>query len=316
MGDAQELMDRQCARFAELDPDLPDRYLLPKGDPLMARLPGGGAAAGLVVHNRVPRGSTQSLWQATDTFELFPLLGDRPQEGMDALLGEWRRLLAEQGASATDSSCVVTWPSRDARATRALLDHGFVPLSCLAIRPPGPPPDEDTKLSGTVKVRRAEPADLDSVVELALAEHAYAALVGASVHRPGAAELKRTAARLRLAAGSGTGGDPVWLAEQDGTPIALAECGWVDPDRQAGGHRLRSGRWAYVNCVSVHEQARGGGVGRQLMSTAHDEFARAGVVGSFLYYNPPNPLSSVFWPRQGYRPLWTMWEVRPATALR
>jgi len=24
----------------------------------------------------------------------------------------------------------------------------------------------------------------------------------------------------------------------------------------------------------------------------------------------------VFWPRQGYRPLWTIWEVRPAWALR
>jgi hypothetical protein len=41
-----------------------------------------------------------------------------------------------------------------------------------------------------------------------------------------------------------------------------------------------------------------------------------GTRGTYLYYNPPNPISSVFWPRQGYRPLWTLWEVRPATALR
>ena len=38
--------------------------------------------------------------------------------------------------------------------------------------------------------------------------------------------------------------------------------------------------------------------------------------GNFLHYNPPNPLSSVFWPRAGYAPLWTLWEVRPARALR
>ncbi|WP_258348298.1 GNAT family N-acetyltransferase [Saccharopolyspora gregorii] len=316
MGDAQDLLDRQCARFAALDHRLPGRYLLPKGDPLLARLPDGTAVAGLVAHTRNPPGSAQSLWQATDSFELFPLLGGHPGAGMAALLAEWRSRLAAHGAPAEDSSCVVTWPSRDAEASRALLDHGFVPLSCLAIRPPAPPAALDTKLSGTVKVRRAEPADLDAVVELALAEHAYAALVGASVHRPRTAELKRNAARLRLAAGSGPGGDPVWLAEQDGAPVALAECGWIDPDRHSGGHRLRSGRWAYVNCVSVHERARGGGVGQQLMAEAHAEFARAGVVGSFLHYNPPNPLSSVFWPRQGYRPLWTMWEVRPATALR
>jgi hypothetical protein len=52
------------------------------------------------------------------------------------------------------------------------------------------------------------------------------------------------------------------------------------------------------------------------MAVAHGELARLGAAGTFLYYNPPNPLASVFWPRQGYRPLWTIWEVRPAGALR
>ncbi len=62
--------------------------------------------------------------------------------------------------------------------------------------------------------------------------------------------------------------------------------------------------------------ARGTGVGQQLMALVHHELSRLGVVGTYLYYNPPNPLSSVFWLRQGYRPLWTVWEVRPAGALR
>jgi hypothetical protein len=48
----------------------------------------------------------------------------------------------------------------------------------------------------------------------------------------------------------------------------------------------------------------------------HNWVAEQRVVGHFLHYNPPNPLSSVFWPRQGYRPLWTQWELRPAGALR
>jgi GNAT superfamily N-acetyltransferase len=71
-----------------------------------------------------------------------------------------------------------------------------------------------------------------------------------------------------------------------------------------------------VNCLSVLPGARGAGVGQRLMAFAHAEFRRLGVTRSYLYYNPPNPLSSVFWPRQGYRPLWTVWEVRPAGALR
>lgn len=309
MATAQELMEAQCARFRELDPELPDGYSLPAGDPLLARTADGDPVAGVIAQTSNPPGSMQRLWQAAEVYELFPLVGRHAGAGMDALLHAWRQWLDARDAPAHDSSCVVVWPSRDVRATRAFLDHGFVPLSCLAVRSPSR--SRLTELSGTVKLRRAGPADLDVVVELALAELEYAALVGASVYRPDAPRLKRTAVHVRLHSG-----DPVWLAERDGAPVAVAECAWVDTASSPGGHRLRPGTWAYVNCVSVREQARGTGVGRQLMDLVHDEFARAGVLGSFLYYNPPNPLSSVFWPRQGYRPLWTMWEVRPATALR
>lgn len=307
-------MDAQCARLNALDPQLPDTYRLPRGEPLMARLPGGAVVAGLTTHTGLSAGSQQTLWSAKETYELFPLVGDRPGEGMDALLHAWRARLAEEGAASVDSACVVTWPSRDALATRVFLDHGMVPLSCLAVRSRSL--DPDTKLSGTVNIRRAGPADLEAVVELALTELEYASLVGGSVLRPDAERLKRAAAHVRLSSADQPGADPVWLAERDGVPLALAECGWIDTDNHRSGQRLRPGRWAYVNCLAVRETARGTGVGRQLMTSAHEEFARAGVVGSFLYYNPANPLSSVFWARQGYRPLWTMWEVRPATALR
>lgn len=303
-------MRAQFARFAALDPQLPDTHHLPSdGEAIVTRTAGGGTAAGLVARNTNPPGSAQSLWQAGEVFELFPIIGEQPQAGMDALLGAWREWLAPHASPGPNSSCMVVWPSRDAAATRAFLDHGFVPLSCLAVRPTSPV--AYTKLPGTVKIRRAGPADVDAVVELTLSELEYAALVGTSAYRPDAPQLKRTAAHVRLHSS-----DPVWLAEQDGTPVAVAECGWVDTAKSPGSYRLRSGTWAYVNCVSVQEKLRGTGVGQQLMATAHNEFARAGAVGSFLYYNPPNPLSSVFWPRQGYRPLWTMWEVRPATALR
>ncbi|MER5394151.1 GNAT family N-acetyltransferase [Saccharopolyspora sp. NPDC002686] len=310
MATAQELLRTQCARFAALDPQLPDGYPVPQGEPLVARTAGGDAVAGIIARTSNPPGSMQSLWQPSSVFELFPLIGEHSRGGMEALLAAWREWLVAQGAPERDSTCLVTWPSRDVLAAKALLDGGFTPLSCLAVRPPTPP-CEFTELSGTVTVRRAGPADLDAVVELTLLELEYAALVGSSTYRPDAPQLKRTAAHVRLHSS-----DPVWLAERGGTPVAVAECGWVDADRPSAGHRLRPGTWAYVNCVSVREQDRGTGVGQQLMTAVHEEFVRAGVIGSFLYYNPPNPLSSVFWPRQGYRPLWTMWEVRPATALR
>ena len=317
MTTAHDLMDAQRARLTALDPELPSHYLLPQGEPVMARLSDGSGVAGLAVRASHRPGSLQSLWSASESAELFPLVGDRPREGMDALLGAWRDQLAAQGMPNADSSCLVTWPSRDVQATRALLDHGFTPLSCLAVRStPRRTPEPFAERSGTVNIRRAGPDDLDTVVEFTLKELEYASLVGASVHRPDAATLKRTAAHVRLHGSGPDGRDPVWIAERDGVPVGLAECGWTDTAKHHSGRRLRPGRWAYVNCVSVDERERGTGVGTELMALAHQEFARAGVLGSYLYYNPPNPLSSVFWPRQGYRPLWTMWEVRPATAVR
>ena len=51
---------------------------------------------------------------------------------------------------------------------------------------------------------------------------------------------------------------------------------------------------------------------RQLDVELRRFFARRIVRGTFLFYHPANPLSPVFWHRQGYRPLWTMWIRRPA----
>jgi GNAT superfamily N-acetyltransferase len=124
--------------------------------------------------------------------------------------------------------------------------------------------------------------------------------------------LKRTLLQVRLA-----GQEPIWLAELGGIGVGLIECGYTDATPGTWAvTRLPAGRWGYVNCASVLPGARGRGVGRALADHAHTAFAVAGAVGSYLYYNPPNPLSSVFWPRQGYRPLWTIWEARPASALR
>ena len=71
-----------------------------------------------------------------------------------------------------------------------------------------------------------------------------------------------------------------------------------------------------MNNVVTAPGDRGSGFGRALMAHVHRELHRGGATRTYLYYNPTNPLSSVFWHRQGYRPLWTMWEVRPAAALR
>ncbi|MFD0205279.1 MULTISPECIES: GNAT family N-acetyltransferase [Saccharothrix] len=303
----QGLMEAQSSRFASVDPLLPVVVAPPDGDVITAALPDGTRVAGVLQRQVHDLRSPARLWSATEVWELTPLLGGAGAAGMDALLRAWRKRLDLLGPAERDSACVLTWPSRDAEATRALLDHGLVPLTVIAVRQAPPPP-----VTGAATVRRATTADLETVLGLALAELRYSSMVGSTVHRPDAAALKRRTLADRLAAGG-----PAWLAERDGIAVALAECAVVtsEPGNWTAT-RLPPGRWGYVNCVSVLPGARGTGIGRQLMAHAHRELHRLGTVGTYLYYNPPNPLSSVFWPRQGYRPLWTMWEVRPAGALR
>ncbi|TCO53043.1 GNAT family N-acetyltransferase [Actinocrispum wychmicini] len=297
------LVDAQTAWFARLDPMLPAAVHPPDGDVITAALPSGERAAGVVVASTLSPESTPSLWSALRVWELHPLVG---AAGMPELLTQWQLMMSRRSPGA-DSSCLVTWPSRDARATQAFLAHGLVPLSTLAIRT-GPP----VLSPGALTVRRARTTDMEVALALATAELEYSAQVGGTVLRAGSRRIKEAALGRHIAQG-----DPVFLAERDGIAVALAECWFSDSTAGSWSEtRLPHGRWGYVNSLSVTPDARGTGVGRELMSVVHQELARAGAERTFLYFNPPNPLSTVFWARQGYRPLWTIWETRPASALR
>jgi GNAT superfamily N-acetyltransferase len=254
--------------------------------------------------------AAELLWMARDTWQLFPETDELGTAGMDALLAAWCERMGTE-APGPDSACVVNWPSRDAHAVRALLDHGFVPLSCLAARtaPPSAAPDV-TDVTGTV-LRRAVPADFDAALALVATTFDYTGLVAAP-KRANTAELLAPQLRRRL-----DGDGPVWVAERGGVLAGIAECGWTESTPGSwAAEVLPHGRWGYVNNVVTAPALRGGGIGQTLMSLVHRHFHGEGAVGTYLYYNPPSPLASVFWPRQGYRPLWTSWEVRPASALR
>ncbi|MFI5614531.1 GNAT family N-acetyltransferase [Amycolatopsis sp. NPDC051903] len=295
------------ARFAALDPLLPPPAPAAAGERVSAVTTGGVRVSGVVQRHRHGPGDTPLLWSAAQVWQLFPAADTPGTEGFDLLLGELRSLVDGEPPGA-DSACVVNWPSRDAEAIRAFLDHGLAPMSALAVRttPPSPAePDRDG-----VTVRLAGPADFDEVLALCAATFDYTGLV-AHRRREQTAELLAPALRRAL-------DEPAtWLAEADGETVALAQCAWVHsaPDTDAA-ELLPPGLWAYVNNVVTAPGHRGNGVGRALMAHVHRELLRPGVVGAYLYYNPMNPLSSVFWHRQGYRPLWTSWEAHPASALR
>lgn len=308
----RNLRDAQYARFAALDPLLPGTAPTPDGDTLTAALPDGRLVPGILLHTVNEPGSVTSLWSARDTWELFPVVGGAAAVGVDALLRVWRARMDQFDVPTTDSATVVTWPSRDVEVSQTLLHHGLVPLSVLAVRPPDPVPRTRASESSAIRIRRARLTDLDVAVRISLIELAYSAMSGSTLMRSDAVELKRRSLGCHI-----TAGDPVWIAELEGVPVGLAETWLTHADPESTRRfPVPVGRWGFVNAVSVLPEARGAGVGQRLMAVAHRALLRAGALGSYLYYNPPNPLSTVFWHRQGYRPLWTVWEVRPATALR
>jgi ribosomal protein S18 acetylase RimI-like enzyme len=295
---------QQNARFAALDPLLPPIAAPPAAsEPLLATV-GRRKAGGLLTNVAHAAGSWPALWGPAEIWDLTAVPGETGTAGLAALLGAWRERMRRAGAG-PDSGCTLTWPSRDDEASAVLLAHGFAPMTCLAVRPLEPPADPGP---ARVRVRNAVEGDTEALTELRLAEWRYTSLVGTAVQRPGARPLLR-AEVVRALRFSGL----VWLAEDEGVPAGMAACALASPTPGDSIHgRLLPGRWGYVDTLSVAPAARDGGVGRALMAAAHRTLLSHEVRGTFLFYHPANPLSPVFWHRQGYRPLWTMWIRRPA----
>jgi GNAT superfamily N-acetyltransferase len=140
--------------------------------------------------------------------------------------------------------------------------------------------------------------------------------------RPGTAAVLRREAASWLGAPPGTDpGQPTgpqswtWLAERDGTAVGMLyaqrpeSSGWIAP-------MVRLAPATYLMLMFVQPTERGSGIGAAMVSRLHREIADADVAVTLLHYAQVNPLSVPFWSQQGYRPLWTTWEARPATAIR
>jgi hypothetical protein len=56
--------------------------------------------------------------------------------------------------------------------------------------------------------------------------------------------------------------------------------------------------------------------GAALAARLHDVVDDDGIAATLLHYEQLNPYAAPFWSRLGYRPLWTIWEARPARTLR
>ncbi|ASR37168.1 hypothetical protein BAY61_21660 [Prauserella marina] len=143
-----ELVVAQTHRFTRIDPLLPPARPVAEGLELVATLPDGDRVAGKL----------SAPTTAPENWMLHPVIGDKGTRGMDAILRAARAAL-DGTETQPAASCTVTWPSRDAEATRALLDHGFAPSSALAIRTASGEPASP----GDIRIRTSRPC-LDTFV--------------------------------------------------------------------------------------------------------------------------------------------------------
>jgi predicted N-acetyltransferase YhbS len=302
-------------RWQAVDPLLPDpgEPAAPCGaDLTVTSADGAVVAAGSCRHVTVGPGSLELAWSAASQFVLTPwVAGPDVGAALGELLSRWHRHVTKQpDAADADSAAVIRWPSRDIDGIAALLDHGLRPLTVIAARPAGRPITGAGTEPDCLRIRTAEPADLDAVARLLMEMMEYDAHFGAVRVQPDTARgLRESAARTLAEA------DPwMWLAERDGVAVGVVQ---AEPPQAAGwiAAAVRQQPVAYLGQMSVLPGKRGSGVGTALVEHLHREVDAIGVAVTLLHHAQLNPLSAPFWHRMGYRPLWTFWEVRPAASL-
>jgi GNAT superfamily N-acetyltransferase len=300
-------------RWLAADPLL-SAPVAPSGCGVELIMPGPGgqlAAAATCEHWLGAPGSLELAFGAAARFQLTVHVAV-PEAGpgaLDRLLSVWRDHLADvPEAAGADTAAVIAWPSRAITESPTLLRRGFAVRTVLAARPARPAPLTET--GPAIQVRQAGPADLDTVTGLGLDLIRFDAHFGTLVERPDTAEALRHDAAAALA-----GPDPwVWVAERRGTPIGMLyaqqpeQAQWVAP-------MVALAPAAYVDLMHVQPGERGRGTGHALASRLHQKASAAGVAVTLLHYQLLNPLSGPFWSRQGYRPLWNIWELRSARTM-
>lgn len=304
----EEIIAAHGARLAGLDP------LLPIGQPLFAPGPGetrwhmDGAAGNAGLERPDPE-SADATWGAAERHILRPrVAGPDPVAAMAALLSRWRDHVATRATpDEPDSEAALSWPSRDVAMSKLFVSYGLAPLTVVAARLPGRP----SPAGGTgVEVRPLAGIDLEAAVALNLEEARWDALFGTVTERPSTRRALREEYEAALPGGKAW----TWVAEIGGEVVGVLrlqppdQAGWIAP-------MARPAPAAYLNCLSVTAAHRGAGVGAALVRTAHAALDTGGVAITLLHYTGFNPLSAPFWHRCGYRPLWTMWQVTPATRL-
>ncbi len=310
---ARELIAAAGQRLIDLDPLLADQPLPAGCGAVFAATDGTGRLTGLATceHSADEPGSLNRTWGAARRFNLRPkVAGPDVARPLDQLMSQWQAHLAGVAdIGEDDTSAVVTWPSRDVLGIRVLQRHGLAPLAVVAART-----SRQVSLAGQhdgeVKVRRGGQADLGIATDFGVELVRYDAFFGEVVERPETRQGLRNSTEAIL-----SGPDPwVWLAEVDGVPVGMLLAERPEDTAWLAAYTGVTPA-SYLQQGFVMPDRRAAGIGDLLVREYHAEIHAAGVPVTVLHYSQANPLSAPFWSQQGYRPLWTSWEARPARRL-
>lgn len=314
---AADVRVRARHRLRLIDPLLPDHAdPLPGCDERFFATASDGEliATGRCEHWTGEPGSLELIWGARRRFRLIPeIAGPDVADALGQLVSQWRAHLAQvPEAEGADTAAIVSWPSRDIDGIGPMLARGFSPTDVVTARLTARhPQDERATARSIISLRQAGPADIDVVARFGVAEVRYDAHFGGVIDRPDAEDSFRRYATDLLAAPHPW----IWLAERDSRIVGALigehpqAAAWIAP-------LTTLSPVAYLQSMYVLPQERGDGIGEMLTRQFHREVAAAAAPVALLHYALLNPLSVPFWSRQGYRPLWTTLEARPALSLR
>ena len=292
-----DVEQQHAARLALIDPLLPPPAPL-EGDLIVTT----GAVASTELMESAPD-SLMATWNSLRRHTLRVRLAGAD---LGPLLDRWEEHLAKVVTPGDDDTAAqIIWPSRDTAAVPALVRHGFAPLVTTSARRAGTVSSAPT--AADVSVRYATKADLATCVALDLEVVRYDAQFGVLTERPS------TEAGLRENMAEMLERDRpcIWLAERGGRTVGIVTVDFP-PHSDWMAASTSASPMAYIGLGGVQADQRGGGVGGALVAQVHRELDDEGIAVTLLHHCLPNPRSTPFWHSQGYRPLWTNWQRRPA----
>ena len=299
-----ETTARHNERLSRLDPDLGAVAALDL-DRARAVWEDGGALA-TWTRTEIQEGDLISLWGALEQ-DVLTIRSASPigGEAFDNLLDHFDRA-RDQAPRGEDCESLVRLPALEASGALPLLARGFRPSACTAILTRLAPCESGPGVGGARRplLREARTGDADAITELLMEMHESDIAWGCGRRRPAMREIL---GGLAAEACRRTGW--TWVIEEGDGLVGTAslmsseEASWATSATSAAPA-------VYVGFLAVRARDRRHGAGAGLVNRAHAKALEHGAVASILDHTALSPLSSTFWHRRGYRPLWTNW-VRP-----